>query len=120
MEIHIRKKKQIWLENNLKYFHYIYLQRPDITVKYIKIIKKYSSAKIFYFAHDLHYIRLSREFNITRNIKILKKSKYMKRIERGIISQVDVIHIVGNYEFNKLTKEYKNKIIRNIPLYIYI
>ena len=65
------------------------------------------------------YIRLSREFNITHNIKILKKSEYMKKIEREIFSKVDAIYIVGTYEFNILKEEYKNKIIRNIPLYIY-
>ena len=48
-----------WLKDNLKYFKFIYLQRPLITSKYIVKIKKYFSGKIFYFAHDLHYIRLA-------------------------------------------------------------
>ena len=113
------KKLIIWLKNNLKYFDYIYLQRPDVTIKYITIVKKYSFAKIFYFAHDLHYIRFEREFNITHNKMKLQISKFMRKIERKIFNMVDVIHIVGNYEFNILKEEYKNKIIRNIPLYIY-
>ena len=114
-----KEKLKSWLKDNLKYFRYIYLQRPGIAIKYIYLIKNYSSAKIFYFAHDLHYIRLSREFKITHQIKLLKASRYMKRIEKKIFKKVDIIHIVGNYEYNILKKEYKNKIIRNIPLYIY-
>lgn len=43
----------------------------------------------------------------------------MKRLENEIFNKVDIIHIVGNYEYNILKKEFKNKIIRNIPLYIY-
>ena len=117
--MYLNIKLKSWLKNNLKYFRYIYLQRPGIALKYIYLIKNYSSAKIFYFAHDLHYIRLSREFKITHQIKFLKASRYMKRIEKKIFKKVDIIHIVGNYEYNILKKEYKNKIIRNIPLYIY-
>ena len=113
------KKLEIWLKENIKYFNYIYLQRPDISIKYIDFIKKYSSGKIFYFAHDLHYIRLLREFNITKKIKYYIKSRYMEKIEREIFNKVDIIHIVGSYEYKILKDEYKNKTIRNIPLYIY-
>ena len=113
------KKLEIWLKENIKYFNYIYLQRPDISIKYIDFIKKYSSGKILYFAHDLHYIRLLREFNITKKIKYYIKSRYMEKIEREIFNKVDIIHIVGSYEYKILKAEYKNKTIRNIPLYIY-
>ena len=43
----------------------------------------------------------------------------MKKIEREIFNKADIIHIVGSYEFKILKDEYKNKTIRNIPLYIY-
>ena len=43
----------------------------------------------------------------------------MEYIEKYIFNKVDIIHVVGNYEYNILKKEYKNKTIRNIPLYIY-
>ena len=36
-----------------------------------------------------------------------------------IFSKVDVIYVVGNYEYNILKEKYINKTIRNIPLYIY-
>lgn len=113
------KSLEIWLKKNIKYFNYIYLQRPDISIKYLDFIKKYSTGKIFYFAHDLNYIRLFREFKITNKKKYYIKSKYMERIEKEIFNKVDIIHIVGSYEFKILSDEYKNKTIRNIPLYIY-
>ena len=108
-----------WLKNNLKYFKYIYLQRPDITIKYIDLIKKYSSGKIFYFAHDLHHIRLLREYNLTKIRTKFEESQKMKKIENEIFSKVDVIHVVGTYEYKILKEQYINKTIRNIPLYIY-
>ena len=114
-----KKKMKKWIKNNLKHFKYIYLQRPDVTINYIDIIKKYFSGKIIYFAHDLHYIRLFRQYNITHNKKKYIQSKKMKKIEMEIFSKVDVIYVVGNYEYNILKEKYINKTIRNIPLHIY-
>lgn len=108
-----------WLKQNLKHFNYVYLQRPEITYKYLDLIKNYFTGKIFYFAHDLHYLRLFREYNITHDESKLKQSKYSEKIEMEIFSKVDIIHVVGNYEEKILKNKYQNTIIRNIPIFIY-
>lgn len=114
-----KKHLERWLKLNLKYFEYIYLQRPEIAIKYIDIIKNYSHGKIFYFAHDLHYNRLYREYIITKDTRKYLFSKYMERLENKIFSKVNVIHVVGNYEYKILKEKYPNKNITNIPLYVY-
>lgn len=90
-----------------------------ITKKYIDLVKKYFNGTIFYFAHDLHHIRLMREYNITHLQKTYLESLYMKNIEFEIFKKVDIVHVVGNYEYEVLQKRFNNKTIRNIPLYIY-
>jgi len=114
-----KKNIEDWLKINLKYFKFIYLQRPEIGIKYIDLIRQHSSKKIFYFAHDLHYIRLLREYNITHDEEILKQSKIFEKIEMEIFSKVDIIHVVGNYEYKILKEKFAQKIIRNIPIYFY-
>ena len=108
-----------WLKDNLKYFKYVYLQRPDISNVYIDIIMKYIKGKIIYFAHDLHFLRLYREYNITHNDNNFKDAVFLEKIENNIFSKVDVIHVVGSFEQKYLKERYKNKIIRNIPLFFY-
>ena len=108
-----------WLENNLKYFNYVFLQRPNVALKYIDIIKKYFYGKILYFAHDLSFNRLFREYKITGKEQLLKESKFWKKNEMEIINKSDVCYVVGNYEEKLLQKTFKNKPIRNIPIYIY-
>ena len=108
-----------WFKKNLNDFKYVYLQRPDVTIRYIDNIKKYYSGKIIYFAHDLHHIRLYRYYKITHSKNKYIESLKMKKIESTIFSKVDVIYVVGNYEYKILKDKYKNKTIRNIPLYIY-
>ena len=108
-----------WLKNNLKYFNFVFLQRPNIALKYIDFIKKYFYGKILYFAHDLAYNRLFREYKITGKEEFLKESKFWKKNEMEIINKSDVWYVVGNYEEELLKKKFKNKPIRNIPIYIY-
>ena len=114
-----KKNIENWLKINLKYFKFVYLQRPEIGIKYIDLIRQYSSNKIFYFTHDLHYIRLLREYNITHDEEKLKQSKFYEKIEMDIFSKVDIIHVVGNYEYQILKEKFYKKIIRNIPIYFY-
>lgn len=108
-----------WFKKNLRYFKYVYLQRPEISILYIDLIMKYFFGKIIYFAHDLHHVRLYREYNITHDEKKLEEGKDIEIIENVIFSKVDVIHVVGNYELNYLKEKYNDKIIRNIPLFFY-
>lgn len=108
-----------YLRNNIKYFKFVYFQRPDITIKYINLIKKYFSGKIFYFAHDLHHIRLFREYKITKDKEKFLLSENFKKIEMEIFQKIDIIHVVGNYEYKILKEKFTNKTIRNIPLFIY-
>ena len=108
-----------WFNDNLKYFKYFYLQRPLVSKKYINLIKKYSSNKIIYFAHDLHHIRLMRQYNVTHDRSKYLESQYIKKVEMEIFSEVDIIYVVGAFEYEILKKQIQNKIVRNIPLYIY-
>lgn len=113
------KNKDKWLEKNLKYFDYVYLQRPHISIKYIDIAKKYSRAKIFYFAHDLHHVRMYRDYLLTGNEQSLKDSEHWKKIEMKLFENADVGHVVGSYEQEVMQKALPEKPVRNIPLYIY-
>ena len=110
---------QEWMQENGKYFDYIYLQRPHISVKYIDLARKYSRAKIFYFAHDLHHIREYRQYELDHNQETLASSERWKKIEYELFDKADVGHVVGSYEQAIMQKAFPQKPIRNIPLYIY-
>ena len=110
---------QNWLKKNAGQFDYIYLQRPHIAIKYIDLVKKYASGKIIYFAHDLHFIREQREYEITHDPKLVKSAKEWKKKEYKLFREADVGHVVGSYEQEVMQKAFPDKPIRNIPLYIY-
>ncbi len=110
---------QEWLRENGHYFDYIYLQRPHIAIKYIDLVKKYSDAKILYYAHDLHHIREYREYEITKDAEKLISSEKWKKIEYELFDKADVGHVVSAVEQKVMQEAFPDKPIRIIPVYIY-
>lgn len=111
--------KEYWLMENLPNFEYVYLQRPHISIKYIDLVRQYSHAQVFYFAHDLAHIREMREYKITGDPAMLESSKKWKKIEYELFDKCDVGHVVGSYEQGIMQKAFPDKPIRNIPVYVY-
>ncbi len=114
-----RHNWQSWLKENLQYFEYVYLERPQVAVKYIDLVKQYSHAKLFYFDCDLHHVREYREYELTHNEDKRKSAEEWKKIEYQLFEKADVAHVVGFYEQQLMQKAFPEKPIRNIPLYIY-
>ncbi|MEF3353293.1 glycosyltransferase [Paenibacillus sp. GYB006] len=108
-----------WIKENGKYFDYVYLNRPHISIKYMEIFKKYTKAKVIYFGHDLHYLRELRNYELTQNPALLRSSEEWKEMEFKLFKLADVIHVVGSYEQEVLARQFPEKTIRNIPLYPY-
>lgn len=108
-----------WIINHSKYIDYVYLNRPHISIKYIDTIKKYTSAKVIYFGHDLHYLREERNYQISGNAELLKSSESWKKLEFELFNKADIIHVVGSYEKEIIESQFPNKTVRNIPLYIF-
>lgn len=108
-----------WLAENLHYFDYIYLNRPHIAIRFIEIIQQYASGKIIYFGHDLHYLREEREYEVSPSPELLKSIDKWKKIEYQLINAADVVYVVGNYEQTLLQNFFPQKIIRNIPIFLY-
>ena len=110
---------ETWVKKNALNIDFIYLQRPDISGKYIYMFKNLTNAKIIFFPHDLHHIRELRQYEIEHNNKLLKSAADWKKIEFNIINISDVIHVVGDFEQAYLQKNFPDKKIRNIPLYLF-
>lgn len=113
------KNIEKWFKINGEYIDYVYLNRPHIAIKYVDMIRKYTNSKLIYFGHDLHYLRELRNYEVEGKPELLKSSNEWKKIEFDLFEKADVIHVVGSYEQSVLQKEFPNKPIRNIPLYMF-
>lgn len=111
---------QDWLKHNGQYIDYVYLNRPDLANIYIAGLRCHTSAKIIYQGHDLHHLRLHRQFELSKDIKIYREANKLKLIEQSVLPKVDVVTFFSDTEVD-IVKEMNLgcRITDNIPLYIF-
>jgi GT2 family glycosyltransferase len=113
-----------YIEENLKYFDFVILNRSWISDKYIdhikNIIKKQNlNTSIIYIPHDLSYLRLEREYEVTKNKSLLEEAKFMKKLEFKLFNSSDKILVVSDFEREIIKKDFPNKEVYLVPLYTY-
>ncbi|MCC6025960.1 MAG: glycosyltransferase [Caldimicrobium sp.] len=108
-----------WMYKNLKYFDYILLSRGHIAKKFIDVIKEIYNGVLVYYPHDLSYIRLFREYEISKNEKLLKEAEYFKALEHEIMSKVDIILLPSETEKEIIKQVFPNKKVLCVPPFIY-
>ncbi|MDX9913047.1 MAG: glycosyltransferase [Candidatus Moranbacteria bacterium] len=93
-----------WLDENGKNIDFVFVNRPHIFEKHIDSIKKYTNAKVVFYGHDLHFLRLKREYDVTKDEKFLEESNIWKKKELEIIKKSDVSLYPSVVEVNILNK----------------
>ena len=112
-------KCEQWLKKNGKKANYVFLCRPEIAEIFLPLLKKYTDAPIWYFAHDLHYIRERRYFEQTGNNKALYRAEKYKEAENRIINDTDAFLTVSSYEADIVKQTHPDKPNMVLPIYVW-
>lgn len=91
-----------WLEENISCFDVIYLNRPHISIKYIDFIKERTKGKIIYYGHDLHFLRLRREYEVRKDPELLKEAEKWREQELYIMSRTDMNYYPSGLEIEEI------------------
>ncbi len=113
-----RRNWKTWIARHGKNLDYIYLSRPYETRKFLKTVKKHSTAKLFYCGHDLHHLREERQNHIENKSSSLRLSR-LKKMEFDIIRTVDISYFFSSFEVQELQVNLPNSSIQKIPLFLY-
>jgi GT2 family glycosyltransferase/glycosyltransferase involved in cell wall biosynthesis len=105
-----------WIAENGQFIDLVLLSRPHIAPKYLPALRKFSSAKIVYYGHDLHYLREMRRVEIT-GIEGAHTIQEIKDDEIGLMSQMDVVISCSLDEVCLLKNDLPGKDIRYVPIY---
>jgi GT2 family glycosyltransferase len=108
-----------WIKCNGQYIHYVWLSRPDVAIKYVEAIRRYTEAKILYYTVDLHYLRALRRYQIEKGKEILDESIRLKKIEFYLFENVDVILTPSDQEQKIIREGFPQKRIVTIPVIYY-
>lgn len=94
---------QQWVLNNHDKFDFILLNRPHISKTYIDFLRENTEAKIIYYGHDLHFVRLTRQYEIEGKKELLKEAANWKEVEISLFSKSDVVLVPSIDEKNLIT-----------------
>ena len=111
----------IWayLDQNKRNIDIVYLNRPHIAGKYIDFIRDNMNSKIIFYGHDLHYLRLKREYEITHNEEVLSESRYYRGLEFSILHKADMSFYPSEIEVNEIHSINEYVKVKALQAFIY-
>lgn len=108
-----------WLAEHGKYLDYVLLSRPHVASDFLKPLRRYCSAKILYYGHDLHYARMLNEHRVTGKGALLREAEAMRHLETTIWCQVDTVYYPSEEETSQVRSTVPKVNARTIPPYFY-
>ena len=87
-EYHLNQKKFFADYGN---FDLVFLSRPTVAKKHLSSIRRYTSARVIYYGHDVHYIRLAAEKAIGKSSIGSSDLVDIRKTELSVWQNVDVI-----------------------------
>lgn len=92
-----------WIAKNKSHIDVAYLNRPHIAAKYIDTLKDCGIRCIFY-GHDLHYLRIRREYELTGEIRKKRESDYWKSLEYEVMEKADKVYYPSADEVAEISR----------------
>lgn len=108
-----------WIDRNWKEISAVYLNRPHIATKYVDYIKEHTGLKMIFYGHDLHFLRLFREYELSGDVKARQESEYWKSVEFSLMHKVDMSYYPSQVEIDAIHAEDDTIPAKAITAYVY-
>lgn len=113
-----KKNYTDWFYKNKDKISFVMLNAPR-SIKYIDFFKKCIKTKVLYYDMDIYFVREKLRYDVTKDKKYLRESKYHKIIEKKLFNSSDAVLTISEKE-NKFIKQFINKDnVFTIPCYVY-
>jgi glycosyltransferase involved in cell wall biosynthesis len=110
---------KLWFFLFARQFDYVFFNRANPTKRFIGYIEKHSTAKTLYQCHDLHYLRLLRQYEVEGDANILKQSRQIEKLETELIRKSDVFLTFSQHEKDLIEEKLPGQWSEVVPLYFY-
>lgn len=108
-----------YITRNGKYFDYVLINRPNVTERYINLLRSCTRAQIIYFGHDLHYLRRYRENLANNKADAESIMKHEQKKEFDIIKSCDLPCYVSQYEVDIVNEDNPFSHCIKIPIFMF-
>lgn len=116
-EWNIEKWRQ-WLTDNSEELDLFFLSRPQIAAKYIDFCRQATNATILYCGQDLNFLREQRQYEITKEPRLLGSAIRLKKLELELIGKADCSLFPSIEEKKYLEKINPDFRVEVYPVYI--
>ena len=112
-----------WLRENGARVDYFFLSRPDVAIEYVREIRAMSVAKVLYYGHDIHHLRLAEQAKVQKQdrTKLMREAARIREVEHKIWAAVDVIYYPSDLERGHvatwLRDQNIDKVVRTLPVF---
>ena len=102
----------------------VLLSRPQVAVDFIDTIKRHSSASVIFYGHDIHHLRMQKQYEVTGNESAKGQMSHFRALEHKMWGSVDTIYYPSVEEEAYIKKwRLDNGIqlgsVRTIPVFAY-
>ena len=80
-----------WISQNGGDLTGVLLSRPEVAGKYITPLRRHSAARLVFYGHDLHAVRMRQQARYANDLALADAADRMEVLERQIWRQVDVV-----------------------------
>lgn len=108
-----------WIKTNGRHFSCVILNRPNVAIKYIDIIRENTECPILYFGHDLHFLRIMRKYELLGKTSLINEFKRWRDSEQEILSKVDIGFYPSFTEPETVKKEFNLSNTAVLPINAY-
>lgn len=81
-----------WMRENGQFIDCVLLSRPHVAVDFIDAVRRHSSARILYYGHDVHFLRMDDQLRVQENQEVRRERDRVAKLEMDVWLRVDAIY----------------------------
>lgn len=98
---------------------HVLLSRPHIATNYVDALRKHTHARLSYFGHDLHFMRLRRHHKVNGDDRLSVEADAIERVERDLWNRCDVVVYPSEEEAAQVRSMAPGVNAMAVPLYCF-
>ncbi|PKN13224.1 MAG: hypothetical protein CVU69_02670 [Deltaproteobacteria bacterium HGW-Deltaproteobacteria-4] len=108
-----------WFKEKGQEIDYIFLNKPNPSIKFLDAIHRYTRAAILYQCHDLHFLRLQRQGQLNGDHSLLDEARFYEEKEDYIFGVSDALLTFSTVEEKIIRNKFPQKQVFTVPLFFY-
>ncbi|HQQ57983.1 MAG TPA: glycosyltransferase [Thermomonas sp.] len=84
-------KFDAWIADNGRYLDVAILNRPHISVNYVVPLRRHSAARVLYYGHDIHHLRMQQQLQLQHDATVQAEMLRFRDMEWAMWRDADVV-----------------------------